>query len=254
MVGRQPQAAQVPRRGERGHDDVAVEHVLQGGVAEPALGDVLLVDEAVPLHHLVHRLHPAVLVVDAHQPHRRVPLDEGVEVLADVEVGGRVGVRADEDLVGGRLPQEDLDGLPHGEGLAGAVGADDEDGRQPQGERRRDGEDGLLLLGVERGARGGRRRLLDRPLLPGRPGDGVPLGDVGEDEVEVLQSVDGRVHLAGGDPVELELHLHLELLRLVGDVVPDEGGRQPEVHLVLPRVLHLGHVGDPLELVGLGSI
>lgn len=47
------------------------------------------------------------------------------------------------------LAQDVLDGLGQGEGLAGAVGPNEEDGRQWHGDGRGDGQDGLLLLGVE---------------------------------------------------------------------------------------------------------
>lgn len=47
------------------------------------------------------------------------------------------------------LLEDVLDGLCQGEGLACAVGPDDEHRGQGDGERRGDGQDGLLLLGVE---------------------------------------------------------------------------------------------------------
>lgn len=47
------------------------------------------------------------------------------------------------------LAEDVLDGLGQGEGLAGAVGPDDEDGRQGDRDGRGDGQDGLLLLGIQ---------------------------------------------------------------------------------------------------------
>lgn len=49
------------------------------------------------------------------------------------------------------LPEDVLDALGQGEGLAGAVGPDEEHRGQGDGDGRGDGQDGLLLLGVQPG-------------------------------------------------------------------------------------------------------
>ena len=96
----------LPRRGQSGNDHVAIQDILDSGIPEDprVLGDV---DEAVLLDGSVHSLDPTVLVVDPQQLQVRIVLlDVGVEVLADVEVGGRVGVRADKDSAFGVLKQQ----------------------------------------------------------------------------------------------------------------------------------------------------
>ena len=49
------------------------------------------------------------------------------------------------------LPEDVFDSLGQGEGLACAIGPDEEHWWQGQGNRRGDGQDGLLLLGVQPG-------------------------------------------------------------------------------------------------------
>lgn len=53
------------------------------------------------------------------------------------------------DLPGVGLLEDVLDGLGQGEGLARAVGPDDEHRGQADGQGRSDGQDGLLLLGIQ---------------------------------------------------------------------------------------------------------
>lgn len=55
------------------------------------------------------------------------------------------------DLPVAGLLEDVLDGLGEGEGLARAVGADDEHGGQTHRQGGGDGQDGLLLLGVQPG-------------------------------------------------------------------------------------------------------
>ena len=62
--------------------------------------------------------------------------------------GGQTG-RADRPAV--LLSEDVLDSLGQGEGLSGAVGPDEEHGGQGEGHGRGDGQDGLLLLGVQPG-------------------------------------------------------------------------------------------------------
>ena len=59
-----------------------------------------------------------------------------------------------------------LDSLGQGEGLAGAVGPDDEDGGQLNGAWCGDGQDGLFLLGIQTGVQ------LLVPLPKGQREDG----------------------------------------------------------------------------------
>ncbi len=47
------------------------------------------------------------------------------------------------------LVEDHLDGLAEGEGLAGSVGSNDQDGRQPDRQGGGDGDDGLPLLRVQ---------------------------------------------------------------------------------------------------------
>lgn len=49
------------------------------------------------------------------------------------------------------LSEDVLDALGQGEGLAGAVGPDKKNRGQGEGDGRGDGQDGLLLLGVQPG-------------------------------------------------------------------------------------------------------
>lgn len=58
-------------------------------------------------------------------------------------------VHVETDLPGVGLLEDVFDGLGQGEGLARAVGANDEHGGQADGQGCRDGQDGLLLLGVK---------------------------------------------------------------------------------------------------------
>ena len=51
------------------------------------------------------------------------------------------------------LPEDVLDPLGQGEGLACAVGSDEEHWGQGEGDGRGDGQDGLLLLGVQPGVK-----------------------------------------------------------------------------------------------------
>jgi hypothetical protein len=143
--------------------------------------------------------------------------------------------------------KQHLDCLPHGKRLSGSVWSNDENGRQADGKRRRDGQDRLSLLRIQLA------RQLFRPLFAGRPRDQVLVLHVRIDQVEVAESIDSQMHLADGNPVQLELHLHLERAVVLEVVAVDNGRGEAEVDLTLARVFDRGDVGAASEKLWAGG-
>ena len=72
-----------------------------------------------------------------------------------------------------------------------------------------------------------KRRNFFLPLLPGRPRNDDFLVDIGVDEVDLGQLVDGEMHFADRKPVQLELNLDLDLLVLLQVPRVDQEVGQP---------------------------
>ena len=66
------------------------------------------------------------------------------------------------------------------------------------------------------------------PVLARRPGDLHLAGHVRVDQVHIGQLVDGQVHLAQRQPVQLELHLNPEIVPIFEVKILDNAGGQSE--------------------------
>ena len=81
------------------------------------------------------------------------------------------------------------------------------------------------------------------PVFAGCPGDLYLAAHVWVDQVHVGQLVDGQVHLAQGQPVQLELDLDPEILPIFEAEILDNAWGQPQVQYGLARVLNGRQVG-----------
>ena len=85
-----------------------------------------------------------------------------------------------------------------------------------------------------------------------RPRDDDLLRRVWIDEVDGGQLVNGMMHFADGQPVQLELYFNLNLLILLQLPRVHERARQPQVESAFARVLDDCDIGDPLFSFGSG--
>jgi len=84
------------------------------------------------------------------------------------------------------------------------------------------------------------------PLLSGCPRDDNLLRRVRIDEIDGGKLVDGVVHFADGQTVELELNFNFNLLIFLQLPRVNERVGQPQVECALARVLDDCDVGNPL--------